>query len=69
MNKGIYIEYPGYDKAWIAWETNSSYLINKIKKILNNKDKTSLGWLCSQLEVEWILKTDFNYKTIESYES
>jgi len=68
MNKGIYIEYPAYDKAWIAWETKSSYLINKIKKILNNEGKTSFGWLCSQLEVEWILKTDFNYKTIESYE-
>ena len=68
MSKGIYIDYPTYDKAWIAWETKSSYLINKIKKILNNEGKTSFDWLSSQLEAEWILKTDFNYKTIESYE-
>jgi hypothetical protein len=68
MNKGDYIEYPGYDKAWIAWETDTAYLINKIKKILNDEGKTSFWELFSKIEIEWILKTDFNYKKIESYE-
>jgi hypothetical protein len=64
MEYNTYIEYPGHDRAWIGWETNSSYLIYKIKNELNEEGKTSRGWLFSQLEVEWILKTEFNYKTI-----
>lgn len=64
MKIGTYIEYPGYDKAWVGLETQSSYLINKIKNIFNSEGKTSFEWLCSQLQVEWVLKTDFNYKTL-----
>jgi len=66
MEVGDWIEYPGHDKAWIGWETTSSYLIYRIKNILNEEGKTSQTWLYKQLELEWVLKTDFNYKTINN---
>ena len=45
MEINTYIEYPEHDRAWIGWETNSSYLIYKIKNELNEEGKTSRGWL------------------------
>jgi hypothetical protein len=66
MEIGDWIEYPGHDKAWIGWETTSSYLIYRIKNVLNEGGKTSQTWLYKQLELEWVLKTDFNYKTINN---
>jgi hypothetical protein len=68
MNINTWIEYPEHDRAWIGWETTSSYLIYRIKNVLNEEGKTSQTWLYKQLELEWVLKTDFNYKTKESYE-
>jgi hypothetical protein len=62
MKKGDWIEYPEHDRVWIGWETESSYLIYKIKNELNEEGKTSSNWLYKQLELEWILKTEFNYK-------
>ena len=67
MKIGDRLKYPGHDEAWIGWETTSSYLIYRIKNVLNEEGKTSQSWLFKQLELEWVLKTDFNYKTIESY--
>lgn len=61
---GTLIEYPEYDRAWIAWITQSSYLIMKIKYIYNKNGEIEIGDLFSKLEVEWILKTDFNYKIL-----
>jgi len=69
MEIGDWIEYPGHDKAWSGWETTSSYLIYRIKNVLNEEGKTSQTWLYKQLELEWVLKTNFNYKTIKSYDS
>ena len=60
---GNWIEYPGYDKAWINWETQTSYLICKIKNIFDDKGIISFND-CSPLEVEWVLKNSFNYKTL-----
>ena len=65
MKKGDWIEYPEYDIAWIGWETGSSYLVSKIKKALDKDNNLSIGYLTSQVESEWILKENFNYKKIK----
>jgi len=56
MKVNNYIEYPGYDVAWISWETQSSYCVTKIKNKFDENGKISFGWLVKQLENEWILK-------------
>ena len=59
-----YIKYPGYDIAWIGWETQSSYCISKIKNKFDKDGNISNNWLAKQLEVEWVLKSEFNYPII-----
>jgi hypothetical protein len=65
MNKklkiGDKVKLEGYDEAWIGFVTNSSYLINKIKSILNPDGKTSREWLCSNLECNWINKYEYHF--------
>jgi hypothetical protein len=61
MNINNWIEYPEYDKAWIAWETTSSYLVHKIKRFFDDEGKI-LSPRLWDMETEWILKTEFNYK-------
>ena len=60
-----YVNYPGYDIAWIGWETQSSYLINKVKDKFDKNGYISRGWLLRQLEFEWVLKSEFNYPVVE----
>lgn len=57
---GDKITIDGYDVAWIGWITKSSYLINKIKSIYDENDKTSFEWLCKNLEVCWINKSELH---------
>lgn len=57
---GKKIKYAGYDRAWIGWVTNSSYLITKIKNILDENGNTSEDWLWKNIEVEWVLKSDYH---------
>jgi len=61
-----YIKYPEYDIVWINWETTTSYCLNKIKNRTNKNGKISKDWLISQLEVEWILKSEFKYPIIKA---
>ena len=61
-----YIKYPGYDIAWINWETTTSYCLNKIKNKIDSNGKISRDWLISQLEVEWVLKSKFDYPIIKA---
>jgi hypothetical protein len=60
-----WIECPGYDKAWVACETDSSYHITKLKNIYDDKGnvRRPRTW---GLEGEWVLKTKFNYKMLEN---
>ena len=60
-----YIYYPGYDIAWIGWETQSSYLVHKVKDKFDENGNISKTWLLIQLEVEWVLKSEFNYPVVE----
>lgn len=57
-----WVNIEGYDKAWIGWVTKSSYLINKIKSIRDEKGEISYGWLLKSLEVEWVLKSEWHSK-------
>jgi len=60
-----YINYPGYDIAWIGWETQSSYCVSKIKNKFDENGNISQSWLLKQLEVEWVLKSEFNYPIVK----
>lgn len=55
------IKLDGYDEAWIGFVTTSSYLISKIKNVLDPNGHTSREWLLSNLEVQWITKYDYHF--------
>jgi hypothetical protein len=60
-----YINYPGYDIAWIGWETQSAYCVYKIKNKFDENGNISQNWLLKQVEVEWVLKSEFNYPIVK----
>ena len=57
-----WVNIEGYDVAWISFVTKSSYLINKIKSIRDENGKVSCGWLLSNMEVQWVLKSEWHSK-------
>jgi hypothetical protein len=62
LKKGDEVKLEGYDYAWIGWVTNSSYLICKIKSRYDENGKTSRGWMLMNMEVHWVLKSDWHSK-------
>lgn len=60
INDKVKVE--GYDEAWVGLVTDSSYQISKIKSRFDNNGKISMGWLLSNLEVEWVTKRDWHSK-------
>ena len=60
-----WVECPGYDKAWIACETDRSYHVSKIKKLYNDKGNV-LRPRTWGFEGEWVLKTKFNYEILKN---
>lgn len=55
---------PGYARTWIGWETTSSYLLYKVKHIMDENANPIENWFF-KFDLEWVPKKDFSYPEIE----